>query len=76
MATEHSKRPSATKRGPGRDHAAVKKAKRPPTVGAGAEFIVHKNPLKNLRRSIKANVGARQLRKTLKREARAIRAGA
>ncbi len=62
-----SKQPSSTKRGPGRYHVnGHKKAAspKPHGMGAGADFVVHKNPAKNERRAaIKACGGIRQFKR-------------
>ena len=72
MATEHSKRPSATKRGPGRYHSAGhEKAHQPKTKGAGPGFVQHSaNATKKLRRANVQALGRRQAIKAAKRERR------
>jgi hypothetical protein len=66
-----------TKRGPGRKHDGHKKrgaAPKPPRAGVG--FVQHKNPRKNARRTLKAEIGARQYRKQRKALALAAREAA
>ena len=65
--TNTSRQPSSTKRGPGRYHLdGCKKAAspKPHSMGAGPDFVVHKNPAKNERRAlIKACGGIRQFKR-------------
>lgn len=63
-----------TKSGPGRKHGERVKhgaATKPPRAGIG--FVQHKNPRKNARRALKAEIGARQYRKQRKALAIAAR---
>lgn len=75
MATEHTKRPSATKSGPGRYHSdGHKRATVKAPKGAPAGFVQHTNPKANARRSVKSEIGARQYRKQVKALAALARA--
>lgn len=67
---EHAKRPSATKSGPGRYHAAgTKKASPKPAKGAPFGFVLHKaSAAKKLRRSQVALMGRRQYLKRQRAE--------
>lgn len=68
---EHAKRPSATKKGPGRYHAEVKSARDPKQRGAGLGFVQHEaDAAKNLRRANVKALGRRQALKATKRERR------
>lgn len=69
---EHAKRPSATKRGPGRYHADGHKRVGPVSAkGAPAGFVQHHaGPAKKLRRANVQAVGRRQAIKAEKRDRR------
>jgi hypothetical protein len=65
---------SATKSGPGRVHGqGLKKSKPPKAKGAGLGFLQHTNERANARRSVKADIGARQYSKQRKALAHAAR---
>ena len=55
-----------TKKGPGRRHAEVKHGAAPVPPKGGAWFGQHTNPAANVRRAVKAEIGARQYRKQRK----------
>lgn len=75
--TVDNKSLSATKRGPGRVHAkGLKKAKPLRQTGAGIDFVQHTNERANARRSVKADIGARQYRKQRKALSAAARVAA
>lgn len=72
-----SRRPSATKRGPGRRHEPGHQRATPQkTKGAPVGFAQHQHPRKNELRRHTAQVGARQFRKAVKALRRADRAAA
>lgn len=72
MATEHAKRPSATKSGPGRYHAdGMQRMSPPKPPRAGMDFVQHKaSPEKALRRANVKALGRRQSIKAAKRARR------
>ncbi len=69
---EHAKRPSATKRGPGRYHAdGTKRVGPPKPPSAGFGFVQHEaSHKKALRRANVKALGRRQAIKAMKRERR------
>jgi hypothetical protein len=67
MKNEHSKRPSATKRGPGRYHARGATKDSPiKSKGAPRGFVQHTNPEKAERRALIAIHGRRKFLRMLK----------
>lgn len=71
-ANEHAKRPSATKSGPGRYHAAgTKKASSKPTKGAPFGFVQREaSAAKKLRRQEISTMGRRQYLRAVKSKRR------
>lgn len=77
-APEHSKRPRATKRGPGRYHAAgTVKYRAPKGEGIGADWLgVNTNATRNTERALKRQLGARQFKRQLREQRRQQRGAA
>ena len=77
MSSEHSKRPSATKSGPGRYHSAgATKASPIKSKGAPRGFVLHAaSEAKRDRRAIVRAVGVRQHKKDIRANRLAALAG-
>lgn len=65
---------SGTKKGPGRLHCNGAKKAPKPKAAAGSWLGQHTNEKANIRRAVKAQIGARQYRKARKAAAAAARA--
>lgn len=69
---EHCKRPSASKRGPGRYHSdGLPTYRAPKGPGLGADWLgVNTNAARNTERDLKRQLGARQFKRQLREQRR------